>query len=38
MRFVEILEDTLIAQRVTSFDKATAADTVRHIKRKNLGH
>lgn len=32
IRFVEILEDTLIAHRVTSFEKAVAADTVRHSK------
>ena len=32
IRFVEILEDTLIAERVTSFDGATGADVVRHPK------
>lgn len=32
IRFVEILEDTLIAHRVASFERAPAADTVRHSK------
>lgn len=32
IRFVEILEDTLVAQRVTSFEKASTADFVRHSK------
>ena len=32
VRYVEILEDTLIAQRVTSFHQAESADTVRHSK------
>ncbi len=32
IRFVEILEDTLIAQRVTSFELAESADTVQHSK------
>lgn len=31
-RFIEILEDTLIAQRVTVFDQAEEADTIRHPK------
>lgn len=32
IRFVEILEDTLIAQRVTVFEGAEEADTIRHPK------
>jgi uncharacterized protein len=32
IRFVEILEDTLIAQRVTSFENAVTADTIHHPK------
>jgi predicted AAA+ superfamily ATPase len=32
VRFVEILEDTLIAQKVTSFEGAKSADTIRHSK------
>lgn len=32
LRFVEILEDTLIAQRIHSFDGAPSADTIKHPK------
>lgn len=32
IRFMEILEDTLIAQRVTVFDRAEEADVIRHPK------
>jgi predicted AAA+ superfamily ATPase len=32
VRFVEILEDTLVAQRVEIFDEAEDADTIRHPK------
>ena len=32
VRFVEILEDTLVAHRVTIFDRAKDADTIKHPK------
>lgn len=32
IRFVEILEDTLIAQRLSCFDEAKDADTIKHPK------
>lgn len=32
IRFVEILEDTLIAQRIPSFVEAEGADVVKHAK------
>ncbi len=32
LRFMEILEDTLIAQRVSVFEEALSADTIRHPK------
>jgi len=32
IRFVEILEDTLIAERLNVFDRAETADTIRHPK------
>lgn len=32
IRFVEVLEETLIAERVSVFDRAESADTIRHPK------